>query len=202
MSRTLKMPLLLLLAAAVTGAVAADVPAPGVKTPKVVAAKFVQVRHLAELDMDVESHGSMVCELDNRIRWQVDEPVKSITLIDREKLTHFDDATGQVAVIDQKKFPWLKLLRDSLDDWLSGDPERLAKRFTVTFPGPRTLHLVPRDAALEKLCRSVDITLSPGNAAISLIRITEDGGDTLDIRFSEVVNNPRVPPQIWRLPPR
>lgn len=168
---------------------------------RVVAAKFVQVRHLAELDMDVSSRGSMVSELDGRLRWQVDAPVKSVTLIDREKLTHYDAATGNVAVIEQKKFPWLKLLRDALDDWLSGDPERLAGRFLVS-AADTSLHLVPRDAAMKKLCRGVDITLAPGGDAISLIRITEDGGDTLEIRFSEVVNNPELPPDTWRMPPR
>lgn len=202
MPSALKIPLLLLLAAATIKLAAADAIGPKVRPPKVVAAKFVQIRHLAELDMDVESRGSMVCELDNRLRWQVDEPVKSITLIDREKLTHFDVATRQIAVIEQKKFPWLKLLRDSLDEWLSGDPKRLAKRFAVTFPSPRTLHLVPRDPAMEKFCGSVDIELSPDSDTISLIRITEEGGDTLDIRFSEVVNDPRLAPQIWRLPPQ
>ena len=169
---------------------------------RVVAAKFVQVRHLPELDMDVESRGSMVSELDGRLRWQVDTPVRSVTVIDREKLTHFDGENGNTAVIDQKQFPWLKLLRDSLDDWLSGDPERLAKRFEVAFPKPRTLHLVPRDADLKKLCPGVDITLSPDGDAISSIRITEDGGDTLEIRFSEVANNPELPSDIWRIPPR
>ena len=202
MPSALKTLLLLLLAAATMKLAAADAIGPEVRPPKVVAAKFVQVRHLAELDMDVESRGSMVCELDNRLRWQVDAPVKSITLIDREKLTHFDVATKQIAVIEQKKFPWLKLLRDSLDEWLSGDPERLAKRFAVTFQPPRNLHLVPRDAVMNKICRSVDITLSPGADTISLIRITEEGGDTLDIRFSEVENDPRLSPQIWRLPPQ
>ena len=202
MPSALKTLLLLLLAAATMKLAAADAIGPEVRPPKVVAAKFVQVRHLAELDMDVESRGNMVCELDNRLRWQVDAPVRSITLIDREKLTHFDVATKQIAVIEQKKFPWLKLLRDSLDEWLSGDPERLAKRFAVTFPTPRTLHLVPRDAVMNKICRSVDITLSPGADTISLIRITEEGGDTLDIRFSEVEHDPRLSPQIWRLPPQ
>lgn len=169
---------------------------------RVVAAKFVQIRHLAELDMDVSSRGAMVSELDGRLRWQVDSPVKSVTLIDREKLTHYDVSTDTVAVIEQEKFPWLKLLRDTLDDWLSGDPERLAKRFEVTFPKPRTLHLVPHDAGLKKLCPGVDITIAPDGDAISLIRITEDGGDTLELRFSEVVNDPELPPDIWRMPPR
>lgn len=169
---------------------------------RIVAAKFVQIRHLAELDMDIEARGSMVSELDGRLRWQVDAPVRSVTVIDREKLTHFDGETGKTAVIDQKQFPWLKLLRDSLDDWLSGDPERLAGRFAVTLSAPRTLHLVPRDAGLKKLCPAVDITIAPDGGAISTIRITEDGGDTLEIRFSAVVNDPELPSDVWRMPQR
>ena len=169
---------------------------------RVVRADFVQVRHLAELDMDVESRGVMISELDGRLRWQVDSPVKSVTLIDREKLVHFDGESGKTAVIPQNDFPWLKLMRESLDEWLSGDPERLAKRFDVTFPRPDTLHLVPRDEMLKKLCTSVDIALDPKGEAITGIMIAEPGGDTLEMRFSGVVNDPALPPDIWRMPPR
>ena len=169
---------------------------------RVVAADFVQIRRLAELDMEVRIKGNMVSELDGRLRWQVDAPVRSVTVIDREKLTHFDGENGKLAVLEQEKFPWLKMLRSALDDWLSGDPERLARRFDVGSPRPDTLHLVPRDAALRKLCQSVDITLAESGDAIRLIRITEVGGDTLEIRFFEVVNDPALPPDIWRMPPR
>lgn len=169
---------------------------------RVVAAKFVQIRRIADLDMEVRATGSMVSELDGRLRWQVETPVPSVTVIDREKLTHFDGETGKIAVIEQEKFPWLKMLRDALDDWLSGDPERISGHFDVTFPRPDTLHLVPRDAMLGKLCRSVDITIAEGGDAISSILISEPGGDTLELRFSEVVNDPQLPPDIWRMPPR
>ena len=196
------MTLLLCLFALVAAAQTPDAGAKMLKLSRhrVVAAKFVQIRRIADLDMEVRATGSMVSELDGRLRWQVDSPVRSVTLIDREKLTHCDGESGSIAVIEQEKFPWLKLLRDALDDWLSGDPERLARRFEVTVSD--SLHLVPRDAAMKKLCRSVDITLAPGGAAISTIRITEDGGDTLEIRFSEVVNDPELPPDTWRMPPR
>ena len=168
---------------------------------RVVAADFVQRRHLAELDMAVESRGRMVSELDNRLRWQVDSPVRSVTLIDREKLLHFDGETGKLATVSQKDFPWLKLLRESLDEWLSGDPERLAKRFDVT-PQAGFLHLVPRDATLKKLCGSVDIFLREDGRAIRRIRIAEPGGDTLEIVFSGVVLDPELPPGTWRMPPQ
>lgn len=169
---------------------------------RTVAAKFVQTRHLAELDMDVEARGSMVSELDGRLRWQVDYPVRSVTLIDREQLTHYDGETGRTAVIPQERFPWLRILRESLDDWLSGDPKRLVKRFKLSFSACRKIRLTPREAALKKLCRAVDIELAGDASSIRRIRIFEEGGDTLDIRFDDVRNDPKLPPDIWRMPPR
>ena len=170
--------------------------------PRVVAADFVQTRHLGELDMDIRITGSMVSELDGRLRWQVDSPVRSVTVIDREKLTHFDAETKRLSVIRQETFPWLKVLRDSLDDWLSGDPERLEKRFFLTVPRQGTLHLEPRDAAQKKLCRSVEIELVPDKSAIAAIRIDENGENRLEIRFSRIRNDPVLTPDVWRVPSR
>ena len=169
---------------------------------RVVAAKFVQIRHLEELDMDVESRGSMVSELDGRLRWQVDAPVKSVTLIERDKLTHYDGETGRTAVIETEKFPWLELLREALQDWFSGDRERLARRFQVTSPRPETLLLVPRDAALKTLCREVEIVFSPRGGIVERVRITENSGDTMEMRFSEIELDPKLPPNTWQMPER
>ena len=203
MQHSLSMALCLLLAlsAAAAGTGVRTIPAAAAR-PKVVAADFVQIRHLRELDMDVESRGSMVCELDGRLRWQIDDPVKSVTVIDRERLTHFDAETGKIAVIEQSNFPWLKVLRESMDDWLSGDGRRLERRFAVTSPRPDTLLLVPRGGELKELCRSVEIVFSPDGGVIRAIRIAECGGDSLDIRFSRVVHDPKPAPGIWQLPPR
>lgn len=169
---------------------------------RVVAADFVQTRCLADLDMELKITGSMVSELDGRLRWQVDSPVRSVTVIDREKLTHYDGETKQLAVIRQDGFPWLKVLRDSLDDWLSGDPKRLAGRFQLTVPKPRVLHLEPRDAAQRKFYRSVEIELAEDGSSIAAIRIEEGAGDRLEIRFAHVRHDPPLPPDIWRMPPR
>jgi len=169
---------------------------------RVVAADFVQIRRLADLDMEVKITGSMVSELDGRLRWQVNSPVPSVTVIDREKLTHYDGETKRLAEIRQEAFPWLKVLRDSLDDWLSGDPDRLARRFEVTMLPPRSLHLEPRDATQKKLYRSVEIELAADHRSIAAIRIEEGAGDRLEIRFSHVRNDPALPPEIWRMPPR
>ena len=168
---------------------------------RVIAADFVQIRHLADLNMEVRITGSMVSELDGRLRWQVNTPVRSVTVIDREKLTHYDGETKKLSVIRQETFPWLRILRDSLDDWLSGDRARLTSRFLVSMPRPRTVRLVPRDSARKKIFRSVELDFAEKDDLVMAVRIEESSGEKLEIRFSQLRRDPPLPQKIWQMPP-
>ena len=196
--------LAVLFLAALTAPAGAAEPAPlPEKAPcRVISAEFIQIRRLAELDMEIRIRGRMTSELDGRLRWQVDAPVRSVTVIDREKLTHYDGETKKLSVIRQETFPWLRILRDSLDDWLSGDKSRLSRRFQVSAPRPRTVRLVPRDGAQKKLFRSVELEFAEKEDLITVIRIWESTGDRLEIRFSHLRRDPRLPQDFWRMPPR
>ena len=144
--------LAVLFLAALTAPAGAAEPAPlPKKAPcRVISAEFIQIRRLAELDMEIRIRGRMTSELDGRLHWQVDAPVRSVTVIDREKLTHYDGETKKLSVIRQETFPWLGILRDSLDDWLSGDKARLTRRFQVSTPRSRTVPL-PKSKSPTKL---------------------------------------------------
>ena len=185
------------------------VPAAGANAPavpekvsyRVIAADFLQIRHLADLDMDIRITGSMVSELNGRLRWQVNTPVRSVTVIDREKLTHYDGETKKLSVIRQETFPWLRILRDSLDDWLSGDRARLTGRFLVSTPRPRTVRLVPRDSEQKKLFGSVELDFADKEDLVTAVRIEESSGEKLEIRFSQLRRDPPLPQKIWQMPP-
>ena len=168
---------------------------------RVIAADFVQIRRLADLDMEVRLTGRMVSELDGRLRWQVDTPVRSVTVIDREKLTHYDGETKKLSVIRQETFPWLRILRDSLDDWLSGDRARLTGRFLVSVPRSRTVRLVPRDSEQKKLFGSVELDFAEKEDLVTAVRIEESSGEKLEIRFSQLRRDPPLPQKIWQMPP-
>ena len=168
---------------------------------QVIQADFVQTRHLAELDMKVEIRGEMVCEKNGRLRWQVKSPIKSITVIKRNELRHFDGETGKLAVIDSSKFPWLGILRDCMTDWITADPDRLRQRFELDLKDGRTLRLLSKIDQLRQIFKSVEIRLSADFNAIEQILIEESSGDRLTIRFSQVRKNPVLPEKIWQLPP-
>ena len=192
----------MLLFALTVSAAGADAPViPEKVSFRVIAADFVQIRHLAELNMQVRITGSMVSELNGRLRWQVNTPVRSVTVIDREKLTHYDGETKKLSVIRQETFPWLRILRDSLDDWLSGDRARLTGRFLVSTPRPRTVRLVPRDSEQKKLFGSVELDFAEKEDLVTTVRIEESSGEKLEIRFSQLRRDPPLPQKIWQMPP-
>ena len=168
---------------------------------RTIQADFVQTRHLTELGMNVEIRGGMVCEKNGRLRWQVKSPIKSITVIERNELRHFDGETGKLAVIDSAKFPWLGVLRDCMTDWIAADPGRLRQRFKLETKDCRTLRLLPKVDQLRQIFTAVEIRLSADSSAIEQILIEEKSGDRLTIRFSRVRKNPVLPEQIWQLPP-
>ena len=169
---------------------------------RTIRADFIQTRRLTELDMTIEIRGRMVCENSGRLRWQVDSPVRSVTVIGEKRLIHYDAETGKTSKIEQSKFPWLKVLRDCLTDWISGDPDRLAKRFELAGKDERTLRLTPKEDGLKNLFRSAEIRADAKFTAIETITIEENSGDVLTIRFANVRKDPAgLTEKTWQAAP-
>lgn len=166
---------------------------------RITAADFIQTRKLSGMDMELRIRGKMVFERDGRLRWQTDSPLRGVTVIDGGKLTHFDHETGKKAVIDQKDAPWLGLLRSCMNDWLCGDPRRLAGRFHVSAPEKNTLLLIPKDRTLEAFYRSILLRFTAAREDLDGIVIEERGGDRLEIRFTNVRHPASVPDSFWRV---
>ena len=168
---------------------------------RAVAAEFTQTRWLKDLDMEVVIRGSMASEKHGRLLWRVDDPVPSVTLISDRKLLHWDKTTGKVAEL-AADLPWLKLLRDSFVDCLSGDLENLARNFAITTVPPATLRLKPLTPELGKLYAWIELTIDLERDAVSRIVLEEPSGDRMTIEFSGVRRDPETPESLWRIPPK
>ena len=167
---------------------------------RTVAAKFPQTRRLKDLDMEIVIRGSMASEKNGRLLWRVDDPVPSVTLITGKKLVHRDEATGKVSELAADR-PWLKLLRDSFIDCLSGDVEKLRRSFEVGTVPPDKLRLTPLTPELKKLYAAVELVVDLKRDVLSALILDEPSGDRMTIRFEEVRRNPELPESLWRIPP-
>ena len=106
------------------------------------------------------------------------------------------------AVIRQTDIPGVRMMRECFADWLSGDPERLHRRFDLHSPEAGMLRLTPRDPTLRKICRQVELRLDPSRKDLSSIRVDEPSGDVLEIRFLNVRHDPEIPESAWSMPPK
>lgn len=167
---------------------------------RAVAAKFTQTRRLKDLDMEVVIRGSMVSEKHGRLLWRVDDPVPSVTLITERKLLHWDKETGKVAEL-AADLPWLKLLRDSFTDCLSGDVGKLKRFFAVAEVPPDKLKLTPLTPELKQLYAGIELVVDLERDAIVELVLDEPSGDRMTIRFDAVRRDPELPESSWKIPP-
>lgn len=172
---------------------------PAVENITGIEAEFTQTRQLKDLDMSVSFRGFMRCEPGKRLKWAVREPVAAVTLIEADKLTHFDLQSRTTAVVDAGKIPLLKLMNRNLNGWMTGDEKILAENFTVSSPDARTLQLTPHDPVSRAMMSAVQITFGEHAREVKQIRITEKSGEITEISFSAVKFNPRWSEADWKL---
>lgn len=172
---------------------------PAVENITGIEAEFTQTRQLKDLDMSVSFRGFMRCEPGKRLKWAVREPVAAVTLIEADKLTHFDLQSRTTAVVDAAKIPLLKLMNRNLNGWMTGDEKILAENFTVSRPDARTLRLTPHDPVSRAMMSAVQITFGEHAREVKQIRITEKSGEITEISFSAVKFNPRWSEADWKL---
>ncbi|MBE6398520.1 MAG: outer membrane lipoprotein carrier protein LolA [Lentisphaerae bacterium] len=172
---------------------------PAVENITGIEAEFTQTRQLKDLDMSVSFRGFMRCEPGKRLKWAVREPVAAVTLIEADKLTHFDLQSRTTAVVDAGKIPLLKLMNRNLNGWMTGDEKILAENFTVSRPDARTLQLTPHDSVSRAMMSAVQITFGEHAREVKQIRITEKSGEITEISFSAVKFNPRWSEADWKL---
>lgn len=171
------------------------------KKVKVTTADYIQIRTIADLDMQVTITGSMVYEKDGRLRWQADSPVRTITIIGENSLQNYDCETKKLITLDGKKFPWLKLIRESFTDSFTGDPEKLQKRFQIKEITPYILELTPADPLLSDWVQTLQITFRQDFTAVEKVEIREKNGDRLEILYRNIKIDPVLPETLWKLPP-
>ena len=167
---------------------------------KAIRADFLQTRYLKDLDMHVKIHGEMICEKNGRLRWEVKSPIRSITIIGSTELKHFDRETGKTAMIQSDKIPWLQILKNCMGDWISGDPDRLSRRFELLTKDDHTFRLFPKETQLKTIFKTVEIRADVQFRGIESITIEEKSGDQLEIRFIKVQKNPVLPEKLWQMP--
>ena len=98
--------------------------------------------------------------------------------------------------------PWLKLLFDYQNSWLSGNLASLNADFEIEVTDAQTLRLVPKRQEFTMFFSAIEIRFRKEFDAIEKLTFSEKNGDSMTIEFSNIKNNQTIPEQTWVLPPK
>lgn len=168
-----------------------DMPALGSETAgHVLRGRFVQHKHLAELDQPLVSRGHYVVDRDRGLLWQVEKPVKSTLVITPKALTESSQGQ-QTAHISAEQQPALGAVASILLAVFQGNTDQLSQYFDIQRPNPdakaATLVLTPKTDAVKQFITRLKLT--GDNHSVRRIRIGQPGGDYSVIDLQPATDN-------------
>ena len=189
-------------------ALAADTPPEAVavwnamSSVRTVSATFTQVQHRSLLSKPLESTGTLAFTRPDRILWKVEQPAASVFVIDGTKVGMAYPDLGVREEMDLDGNPDAERLTRGLMVWLAGDLEQVTRDYHVTWaPGPPSVAtLVPRDELLLGLLSKLELTISGEPPRVDRVVMFEPDGDRVEITLSDLVLDPTLPPDTFKLP--
>jgi outer membrane lipoprotein-sorting protein len=151
-------------------------------------ARFAQEKHVAILHDALRSSGIFTLERRGRIVWDVTEPERVRIVISPEGVFVGGQRMAGEAPSGISPLPML----ERFTEIFAGLSEATTRDFEVTRVDRDRLRLVPRSAALRNWIQALEITLEPERKIPVHIRLEEPGGDTAEIRFSDLSLNPKL----------
>lgn len=160
--------------------------------PPVLRGQFEQTRHLQGFHNPLVSRGDFVMARDRGVLWETRKPFASTTVIGKERLlTRRADGSSEV-VLDKSQAQAVGMLDTLMPAMLGGDLDALSKFFVPTEGagegGQWKVDLLPRTPGLAKVF--VRIVLQ-GDRYVRSVHLEEKGGDSTDIVFTSMTDQPR-----------
>ncbi|WP_423823900.1 outer membrane lipoprotein carrier protein LolA [Salinisphaera sp. SPP-AMP-43] len=146
---------------------------------QVLRGRFVQHKHLADLDQALVSRGHYTVAQNRGLLWQVEQPVRSTLLITPDALTEHSQGQ-QTAHISADQQPALSAVASVLLAVFRGNTEQLSRYFDIqpsrqADDAGHTLVLTPKTEAVKNFIAGLKLT--DDEHGIRRIRIDQAGGD-------------------------
>ena len=148
--------------------------------------RFVMTRHSALLTDDLVSRGHAAFAFPDRLRWEVTSPRRSVFVMN-----------GELA-LDRRQQSLLHNLTKLSEGGLINE-----KDFGVTVyaaPGCWQVDLVPLRRDLSQLFARITLLADAATGALRSVVLSETGGDTTQLEFSDVVRGAALDPQLFLEP--
>lgn len=166
---------------------------------KTVSADFVQEKHMKMLVRPLASRGHFVFAAPDSLRWQYDEPMKSLLLTRDGKTSRYGYEQGHWVREGGFDLQSMQVVIEQIAGWLGGrfdDSDLFSARLA---PGRRVV-LVPKNAGFARFIERIELQLSETPGVIDSVVLIEGEQAFTRIRFSDVKVNGPVSPQDFKAP--
>ena len=153
---------------------------------------FTQERHLSLFPEPVLFKGDLKLVRPDRLRWAFSSPIPSVLIFNGKKGIRCTDNLQPVH-FDLATDPIMRVVAEQLWSWLNNDYENLKKQYTIEKVGDSSLRITPAEKSTAEFIGSVTITFDRKNYHPKRVVITEPGGDSTRIEFTNYQFNTRLP---------
>lgn len=153
--------------------------------------RFVQRKTLAMLNDTLESHGILLFQSPDRLRWEYTSPVKAGFVVAGKEGRRWNAITGKDESFHVADDVEMRILTEQVLKWTCFDLEALREQYGITIADqePIKLVLVPKSSTVRRLLSELRVTLSPAKSDVAKLEFIEVDGDVTTYTFLDTIIN-------------
>lgn len=164
-----------------------------------VQADFIQEKHLKILARPIISKGRFVFQVPQSLRWEYQEPFRSILLMHDGKIRKFVDWEGKLEEERGQQLDAMQMVLSEISGWLDGQFKE-TETFAVSFQNEHTLTLIPKDPSFQDIISGVELKLADRAGLLDSVTIFEGAESFTRLVFSNAVLNQAIPATLLTSP--
>ncbi len=162
------------------------------------ATRFVQRKHLAILDVELQSEGMIFFRRPGSVRYEILVPVRSLMTYDGKRVQCYTFTEGAWKLLNNPAATAIGQVLRQIGRWIQGDFDSDRKMFDIdVVPADNyagCIRLTPHSEALTKYIQRVEIYVEQApDYRVTRVIIRESEVDLTDMRFRQELRNPSLP---------
>lgn len=155
-----------------------------------------QEKSFAFLTEKLISKGVFIYQKENRLRWQFNEPIEYIILINENSMRLKEDG-------DEKKYKGMnqilrqvkEIILGCIDGSIMSNPNY--KTVFSTNESDIRIQLQPKEKNLKQFIQQIQVHFAKDGSVLKKVTLTDPSGDTTDIFFSNVKTNQQIDASVF-----
>jgi len=161
---------------------------------------FVQEKQMAILEQKLVLKGRISLQQPDKMAWRVRSPIRYGMVIQGSTLRQWSEDTRDIQQFSLAGNPVFAAAIKQIQNWFSGNYLALTRDFHVALPSesPLVIEFTPRAGSpAREVIQRIVMRFGADERFLRRLEVTETGGDTMGITFSDPAFNPALPAEEW-----